>query len=187
MSNKKPQLFINMDKADIPYEDVDENGIPLPVQRDPRYLPFWQEEERKVLEGVTIDGFHFTGWLYWHINHWWINKDKEVVTTLPDGRVVKDIIPDSGRPDLRDNELIVNEGLIRAMDPNDRRHLNILGARQIAKTTFEASFLGRSGLIYKGSQNLILSTNSGDLNNITASLDYGLLNCSKYLDRKSVV
>lgn len=161
MGNKKPQLYINMDPKDIPMKEA-----------DPRYDAFWENEEKKVLEGITIDGFHFTGWLYWHINHWWINKDRK----LPNG----DIIPGEGRPDLRDNELIINSGLKRALDPNHRRHLLILGARQIAKTTFEASFLGRSGLIYKGSQNLILSTSSGDMNNITASLDFGLLNCSKY-------
>lgn len=168
-----------MDKEDIPNTiyhtsgrlvgQIDEEAS---MKNDPRWLPFWQEEARKVLEGVVIDGFKFSGWLYWHINHWWINKDK----LLPNG----DIIPDNGRPDLRDNELIINDGLIRAQNPDDRNHLLILGARQIAKTTFEASFLGRSGLIYKGSQNLILSTGSGDLNNITAALDFGLLNCSKF-------
>ena len=187
MKNKKPQLFINMDKADIPitilYKDgrkkgqVDEEAS---MRNDSRWLPFWQDESKKVSEGVVIDGFHFSGWLYWHINHWWINKDKKISKTLSDGTVFEDIIPDEGRPDLRDNELIINDGLLRATNPADRNHLLILGARQIAKTTFEASFLGRSGLIYKGSQNLILSTGSGDLNNITAALDFGLLNCSKY-------
>ena len=186
MSKKKMQLFINMDKADIPATILWKAGDPgnrdgkktgtvnedASMKNDARWLPFWQEESRKVLEGVTIDGFEFSGWLYWHINHWWINKDKK----LANG----DITPDEGRPDLRDNELIINNGLLRAQDPADRNHLLILGARQIAKTTFEASFLGRSGLIYKGSQNLILSTGSGDLNNITAALDFGLLNCSKY-------
>ena len=180
MSKKKMVLFINMDKADIPHEDLDENGIPSQVQSDPRYLPFWQEEDRKVHEGVVIDGFYFSGWLYWHINHWWINKDKQVRKTLPDGTVFEDIIPDEGRPDLRDNELIINEGLIRAQNPAERGHLLILGARQISKTTCESSFLGRSGVIYKGSQNLILSTNAGDQNNLTASLDFGLLRCSRY-------
>lgn len=174
------QLFINMDSADIPHEDLDKDGLPLVVQSDPRYVPFWQEEERKVLEGVVIDGFYISGWLYWHINHWWINKDKKVSKILPNGELFEDIIPDEGRPDLRDNELIINEGLIRAQNPANRRHLLILGARQISKTTCESSFLGRSGLIYKGSQNLILSTNAGDQNNLTASLDFGLLRCSKY-------
>lgn len=168
---KKPQLYINMSTQDIPYERLDENGNLSEFQSE-EYMAFWQEEERKVREGVTIDGFYISGWLYWHLNHWWINKDK----LMPNG----DIVPTSGRPDLRDNELIIDDGLIKAQNPENRRHLIILGARQISKTTFEASFLGRSGVIYKGSQNLILSTNSGDLNNITASLDFGLLNCSKY-------
>lgn len=168
---KNPQLFIHMDSKDLPYERVEADGKLSEDQSD-EYNTFWQEEDRKVREGITIDGFHMSGWLYWHLNHWWINKDK----LLPNG----DIIPTSGRPDLRDNELIIDDGLIKAQDPTNRRHLIILGARQISKTTFEASFLGRSGLLYKGSQNLILSTNGGDMNNITASLDFGLLNCSKY-------
>lgn len=194
MKNKKPQLFINMDKADIPLTILWKDGDPgnrdgkktgtvndkASIANDSRWLPFFEEENRKVSEGVTIDGFYFTGWLYWHINHWWINKDKKIKKLLDDGSYFEDIIPDEGRPDLRDNELIINTGLRRATDPTNRNHLLILGARQIAKTTFEASFLGRSGLIYKGSQNLILSTGSGDLNNITAALDFGLLNCTKY-------
>lgn len=194
MKNKKSQLFINMDKADIPVTILWKDGDPgnpggqksgqvneeASIKNDARWLPFWQEESRKVLEGLEIDGFYFTGWLYWHINHWWINKDRKIEKTLPNGKKFEDVIPDEGRPDLRDNELIINDGLIRATNPEDRNHLLIIGARQIAKTTFEASFLGRSGLIYKGSQNLILSTNSGDLNNITAALDFGLLRCSKY-------
>lgn len=167
----KPQLFINMDEADIPAARYDKDGD-LALDQSPAYMAFWAEEERKVREGIWIDGFFISGWLYWHINHWWIHKDK----LMPNG----DIVPDEGRPDLRDNELIIDDGLIKAQDRTNRRHLIILGARQISKTTFEASFLGRSGLIYKGSQNLILSTNSGDMNNITASLDFGLLNCSKY-------
>lgn len=168
---KKTQLFINMDKSMIPVERLTKTGK-LATRQSPEYMAFWAEEERKVREGVWIDGFYISGWLYWHLNHWWITKDK----LMPNG----DIVPTSGRPDLRDNELIIDDGLIKAQDPANRRHLIILGARQISKTTFEASFLGRSGLLYKGSQNLILSTNSGDLNNITSSLDYGLLNCSKY-------
>ena len=168
---KEIQLFINMDKASIPFERLKEDGS-LAENQSPEYMAFWAEEDRKVRDGVTIDGFHLSGWLYWHLDHWWITKDK----LLPSG----EIVPSVGRPDLRDNELIIDDGLIKAQNPANRRHLIILGARQIAKTTFEASFLGRSGLIYKGSQNLVLSTNSGDLNNITASLDFGLLNCSKY-------
>ena len=155
----KPVLYINMKQEDIP---TDKN--------DPRYKPFWEEEKRKVLEGVTIDGFHFTGWLYWHINHWCITLDKQ----MPNG----EIIPEPGKPILRDNEVIINNGLKRCFE--EKSHLLILGLRQMAKTTTEASYTGRSSVVFKGSQNLILGTNVGDLNNLTANIDFGLLNCTPY-------
>jgi len=155
----KPQLFINMDPKDIPQDKT-----------DPRYKSFWEEEKRKVLEGVTVDGFQFSGWLYWHINHWCINMDKQ----LPNG----EIVPEPGKPLLRDNELEINSGLLKCME--QKLHLLILGLRQMAKTTTESSYTGRSSVIFKGSQNLILGTNIGDLNNLTANIDFGLLNCSPY-------
>lgn len=145
----------------------------------PEYQEFWREEEKKVLEGVNIDGYQFSGWLYWHINHWCINLE----TQLPNGEEIT--VP--SQPLLRDNELIINEALLKAEDfwnPNPlerkRKGLAILGLRQMGKTTFEASYIGRSGVIFKGSQNLILGTNLGDLNNITQNIDFGLLNCSPW-------
>ena len=74
----------------------------------PEELAFWKEEERKVLEGITIDGYRFSGWLYWHINHWKINMD----VRLPNGESVSQ----AGTPLLRDNELIINEALLKAED-----------------------------------------------------------------------
>ena len=158
-----------------------------PAPEDPAYylsIPktesaFWQEEERKVLEGVNIDGYQFSGWLYWHINHWCINMDVK----LPSG----EDITKAGTPLLRDNEIIINEALLKAEDFNnpdpekrERRGLVILGLRQMGKTTFESSYSGRSGVIFKGSQNLILGTTLGDLNNITQNIDFGLLNCTPW-------
>lgn len=168
------KLYINMkDRPNAP-ED------PLYYQNlKPSELAFWQEEERKVLEGVNVDGYQFSGWLYWHINHWCINIDE----LLPNGESVQK----ASTPLLRDNELIINEALLLAEDyfnpiPEERRRkgLIILGLRQMGKTTFEASYSGRSGVIFKGSQNLILGTTLGDLNNITANIDFGLLNCTPW-------
>lgn len=169
-----PKLYINM--KDRPQAPADPAYYQKLSQSE---LEFWQEEERKVLEGVNIDGFQFSGWLYWHINHWCINMDD----LLPSG----EIIAKAGNPLLRDNECILNEGLLLAEDfhnPNPlermRKGLIILGLRQMGKTTFESSYSGRSGVIFKGSQNLILGTTLGDLNNITQNIDYGLLNCTPW-------
>lgn len=158
-----------------------------PAPEDPKYYEklsqaeydFWKEEDKKVLEGVNIDGYQFSGWLYWHINHWCINMDEQ----LPNGEIVSR----AGTPLLRDNELIINEALLQAEDffnpdvqNRKRKGLVILGLRQMGKTTFESSYSGRSGVIFKGSQNLILGTTQGDLNNITQNIDFGLLNCTPW-------
>lgn len=140
---------------------------------------FWQKEEDKVIEGVNIDGYQFSGWLYWHINHWCINIDVKLDNGVD--------VTKSSTPLLRDNELIINEALLKAEDFDNpdvlerkKKGLIILGLRQMGKTTFEASYSGRSGVIFKGSQNLILGTTLGDLNNITSHIDFGLLNCTPW-------
>lgn len=104
----------------------------VPKPADKNYKKFWEEEEKKVLEGVNIDGFQFSGWLYWHINHWVINMDD----LLPNGEIVSK----PGNPLLRDNELLINEALLKAEDhenPNTqerkRKGLVILGLRQMGK------------------------------------------------------
>jgi len=151
----------------------------VPDKDDPDYGRFWKEEEQKVLEGVDIDGYQFTGWLYWHINHWAINLEVQEANGEVNFK--------ADTPLLRDNELIINEALLKAEDfynpvPTERRRkgLTILGLRQMGKTTFESSYSGRSGVIFKGSQNLILGTTLGDLNNITQNIDFGLLNCTPW-------
>jgi hypothetical protein len=168
------KLYINMkNRPQAPEDPAYYSSI------SPKEKAFWQEEEKKVLEGVDIDGYRFSGWLYWHINHWCINMDEK----LPNGEDVSI----AHTPLLRDNEIILNEALLLAEDYNNpnpeerkRKGLIILGLRQMGKTTFESSYSGRSGVIFKGSQNLILGTTLGDLNNITQNIDFGLLNCTPW-------
>ena len=103
-----------MKSEDIPWEES-----------DPRYSLFWQEEENKVKNGVTIDGFTFSGWLYWHLNHWKLTTDDN---SDPDN-INSDIITIT--PKLRDNELIINDALIKA--ETERKGLPIMGLRQMGK------------------------------------------------------
>jgi hypothetical protein len=155
-------LFRNMKQSEIPWE-----------KEDPGYSAFWENEKDKVKNGVEIDGFKFSGWLYWHLNHWKIMVDDDKGA---DTNVNSDIIIIT--PDLRDNEYILNEALLRAEE--ERKGLVIMGLRQMGKTSFESSIGGRAGIIFKNSQNLIMGTNAEDLNNITQSIDFGLLNCTPF-------
>ncbi len=174
IEKKKCQLFINMNKEDIPLEEYDDKGYPLPPDRqsDKRYAPFWKEEARKVKHGINIDGWQMSGWLYWYINHWLLKVDEDNT----EDSINADIL--EIRPFIRDNEEIINRNLLRA--EKEKRGLPIMGLRQFGKTSFEASYGGRAGVIFKNSQNLIMGTSVDDLNNITASMDFGLLNCSPY-------
>ena len=153
------QLYINLTESEIP-QDKD----------DPRYKEFWKNERTKVERGINIDGFQFSSWLYWHINHWRINADE-----LTDWG---EIVPKSIVPGLRDNELKINSLILKAEET--KKGIPIMGLRQMGKTTFESSYAGRAGIIYKGSQNLLMGTSTDDLNNLTAYIDFGLLNCTKY-------
>lgn len=158
---KNPKLFIHLNKEDIPTD-----------KSDSRYSVFWENEWNKVKNGIEIDGFKFSGWLYWHINHWKINTDDDTTDDAINAEI------STITPKLRDNEVILNTNLIRAEE--ERKGLVIMGLRQFAKTTMESSYGGRAGIIFKNSQNLIMGTNADDLNNITASIDFGLLNCTEY-------
>lgn len=155
------KLFINMNPSEIPWEKT-----------DPRYSAFWENEKEKVKNGVDVDGFYFTGWLYWHICHWKLTTDD---VTDPDNINSEITII---TPTLRDNELIINKALHKA--EKERKGIPIMGLRQMGKTSFMASFGGRAGIIFKNSQNLLMGTNADDLNNITQNMDFGLLNCTPY-------
>ena len=153
------QLFIHFDSKDIPIE-----------KDDPRYKKFWANERLKVERGVNIDGYQFSGWLYWHLNHWRINADE--VTEWGE------TVPKSMVPQFRDNEFKINSLILEA--ERTRKGIGIMGLRQFSKSTVQSSYAGRAGVLYKGSQNLLMGTSKDDLNNLTQYLDFGLLNCTAY-------
>lgn len=126
------------------------------------YADFALEEWRKVKNGININGTYISGWLYWHLNHWKLQMDTE-----------------SGErptvnPILRDNEWMIAEGIERA--EREKLILCIFGARQIAKTSFSASYITMKGTTITNSQNLIIGASKPDLTNITNDIDFGLQN-----------
>lgn len=153
-----PELFINM-KSYPTNPDSDE------------YFDFWEAEKEKCRNGVTINGVYISGWLYWHINHWriWIDGELDEWGEIP--RI-------SSTPQLRDNEWLLAEAEFNAK--MERKGLIICGSRQFGKSEFIASYTARTALLFEGSQNVVVGSNSDDLATITSKIDYGLLNCSPY-------
>lgn len=113
-----PEMLINMKS--------------LPDEKSSEYDDFWQNEVKKIDHGITINGVYIHGWLYWHLNHWKIYKDYQESVNKTTKRVFS-------RPDARDNEWIVQEGLIKA--ETNKNGLMIFGARRLAKELLDSSLL----------------------------------------------
>lgn len=136
----------------------------LPPQGSDEYRQLIKWEEEKILGGVNINGVHISGWLYWHLNHWWIRID-DVDEHGNDIR--KECLPE-----LRDNEWIRAEAL--EMCKNERKGYIEVGGRQGGKSEMEASYFGMNAIMFKNTQNVIVCGNDNDLSLLKDKVDFGL-------------
>lgn len=143
----------------------------VPDSTSKEYVPFFKEEMKKVKKGVTINGVYIPGWLYWHINHWVINIDVED----PDTHYVERI---SSHPYLRDNEWIIADHINRA--ERERKGLLILGSRQLGKSEFGASYMGRRCIAFQNSQNVVAGLSDPDLKLLLSKIDKGFMALHPY-------
>jgi hypothetical protein len=148
---KQPQFFRN-------------RTIPLPEPGSEEELDLIDVEEGKILGGLTIDGVFISGWLYWHLNHWWIRIDSEDEYGN-DVRI-------EGNPELRDNEWIRADHFENCRIA--RQGYVEVGARQGGKSEFEGSFFGMNSTMFKDTQNVIVCGNDNDLSLLKDKVDYGL-------------
>ena len=144
----------------------------IPTKDSKEYKPFFKEEKRKIKEGVIINGVKFPGWLYWHINHWMINID----TIDPRTGIIER--SDPMHPYLRDNEWIISEHMDKA--ETLRKGLLILGSRQLGKSEFGSSYMGRRLLNFKNSQNIVAGLSEDDLFLLLSKLDKGFNHIHEY-------
>lgn len=154
--SSSPEMFINMKR------------IPDVASKD--YKAFFKEEKKKVMEGVRINGTLIPGWLYWHVNHWTIDIDKQSETGL--------LLRDTRKPDLRDNEWLIGEAINDA--EINKTGLLILGSRQLGKSEFGASYMGRRAVAFKNTQNIVAGLSEPDLKLLTSKIDRGFINLHKF-------
>lgn len=136
--------------------------LPPPGTEEFRQLIKWEEE--KIKGGVTINGVFFSGWLYWHLNHWYIRID-ELDEYGNDIRVEK-------LPELRDNEWI-RADILEQCKVEKKGYMEI-GGRQGGKSEMEASYFGMNATIFKNTQNVIVCGNDNDLSLLKDKVDFGL-------------
>ena len=153
------EFFRNLKPNEIPTKDSSE------------YKAFFEKELDKIKYGLTINGTHISGFLYWHFNHWKLLRD---VLDERDNTIVRKFT----LSDLRDNEWVFADFLKQA--ENLKKGLQVISCRRFGKSNIAASYLGRSATIYEGSENVIVGNNSTDISVITGLCDKGLLGLHDY-------
>lgn len=153
-----------MKKIKVKYKDFFVNLKNLPPDGTEQYDELAIQEEKRCLAGVWVDGVYFSGWLYWHINHWTIRID-DVDEYGNDVR--KEL-----KPELRDNEWIRAEHLENCK--NTRTGYIEVGGRQGGKSEMEASYFGYNAILFKNTQNVIVCGNNSDLSLLKDKVDFGL-------------
>ena len=109
------EMLINMNPKDIPKWDVNKHFF----EQDLSTIQFWEEEIRKIKNGVTIGGYYIHPWLYWHLNIFMLSYGSG------DNKKPKN-------PRFRDNEYFFTEMLKKAED-HGKVGLLMYGSRRISK------------------------------------------------------
>lgn len=149
---------------DIKYEDLFRNRTYIPPKGTSEYNTLVNLEVERCIGGVTLDGIFISGWLYWHLNHWWIRGDGKDEWDN-DIRIVQ-------LPDLRDNEWVRADALEQCRV--QKKGYMEIGLRQGGKSELEASYLAYNAILFKDTQNVIVGGNDNDLNLLKDKVDFGL-------------
>lgn len=149
---------------------INQKSIPSADSRE--YDDFFVNELYKIENGITVNGIYYPGWLYWHLNHWFIFLDYKDAHGKKKRKIE--------HPQLRDNEWILAEHLDKAQKADPMYGLLVVGSRRFGKTEFLSSYLGYNSIVYYGSENMYMASNDPDLNKISATLKRGFKKLHPY-------
>ena len=159
MNLQSPELLINMKS--------------LPDIQSAEYKFFWQNEVKKIREGTTINGFHFSPFLYWHLNLWSIYVD-----TLVNNRVLRKL----DRPQFWDSFILIDDTITKAETNEDgKKGVAIVGSRRLSKSVIITSKVAHQAVAYQNTECLVSGGNQPDIKNLTDYIDLGLRNLPDYL------
>jgi hypothetical protein len=145
----------------------------VPDKESEEYVLFWENEDKKITEGIVINGFYFSPFVYWHLNFWSIFVD-----TIVGNKAIRKL----DRPQLWDTYLAVDETIQKAENhPDGKKGVVMVGSRRISKSVLTSSYITHKAVTQKGSDNLISALNGPDLKIITEYVDLGLRNLPEYL------
>jgi hypothetical protein len=159
MNLQSPELLINMKS--------------LPDPDSVEYRAFWQNEVKKIRDGITINGFTFSPFLYWHLNLWSIYVD-----TMVNGRVLRKL----DRPQFWDSFVLIDDTINKAENhPDGKKGVAIVGSRRLSKSVIITSKVAHQAVAYQNTECLVSGGNQPDIKNLTDYIDLGLRNLPEYL------
>ena len=136
------------------------------------YTSFWENEDKKITEGVTINGFYFSPFIYWHLNY---------ASLYLDIQQGKRVVRQLGRPQLWDTYFEVDNAITKAETHEDgKKGVVIVGSRRISKSMLTSSYIAHKAVTLKGGDHLISALNQPDLSNTTQAVDLTLRNLPDY-------
>lgn len=145
----KGVMFISIPKDKIPYYDPSKHFY----EQTADVLQFFEEEEYKIKNGITIDGVFIHPWLYFHLNFF--------KTPIPQADGSEPIT----HPTFRDNEWYFAHNLNRLNDPNEEgKGIGIWGSRRYAKSSMITSYAFWKALTKENSQASVVGGDDQDIN-----------------------
>ena len=143
-----------------------------PDPESSEYTSFWENEDKKITEGVTINGFYFSPFIYWHLNY---------ASLYLDIQQGKRVVRQLGRPQLWDTYFEVDNAITKAETHEDgKKGVVIVGSRRISKSMLTSSYIAHKAVTLKGGDHLISALNQPDLSNTTQAVDLTLRNLPDY-------
>lgn len=146
------EMYINMKAKDIPPYDEKKHFFEQPVST----IQFWAEEVKKIKEGININGYHLSPFLYFAANY----------GSIPQGSgATKKVAPAL----LRDNEYYFDESLKNAVEKGYEAIL-MYGTRRFGKTGLEALYLAQGLLAITNCSANLNGFSGKDLNEVKTYL-----------------
>ena len=147
------ELFINMKPKDIPKYDETKHYW----EQDRDVLQFWGEEANKIKNGVTLNGYKMTPYMYWTMNFY------KIALGTGAKRTIKNI-------DIRDNEYLFDYMLSKA-EEHGRCGLLLYGTRRWSKSVNLASRLVFSLLTIENCQGSVQGFSGVDLGQLVTYMN----------------
>lgn len=158
--SSSPEFFINCKK--VPFWDRKKHYFEQSLDA----LQFFEEEWKKITEGVWINGVFIHPWLYFHINFF-----KTPIPILNEFGKEEEVIMN---PPLRDNEWYMAENYQAA--ELEKKGIFLYGSRRYAKSVMESSILLWNAITRANSKSEIICGSAKDLATISGFLQTGVTN-----------